>query len=357
MNKKRVMVVLPWADEGAAGIEQQMLLYAKHIDSDVFSFVFVPIVSREDVREAAMQAFGEGIDVRPVVASRSRSAMKQVRKIVKDLSVDLVVAAAVHLGTLCTLARMRGSFPPVVTINQGFNLYRLKDRLHTWFSAVLSRTTIAVSPSLADAVAARPFVQHEKVISISNPFDLSQLTMDVASFDSAKRHVVYVGRLEEQQKSISTLLEAVRLLDRSNVVLHIVGNGPDGGFYQAWVEEQGMSDQVLFHGWQDDPGSFIAASDVLVLPSRYEGFGRVLVEALALGVNVVSTDCPYGPADILEDGTYGRLVPVDDARTMARAIEDALEQPMDPVLLQTRAEAYEVSVIAPMFKELIESLV
>jgi glycosyltransferase involved in cell wall biosynthesis len=357
MNKKRVMIVLPWADEGAAGIEQQMLLYAKHIDSDVFSIIFVPIVSREDIGKVAMQAFGEGIDVRPVVASRSRSAMKQVRKIAKDLSVDLVVAAAVHLGTVCALARMRGCFPPVVTINQGFNIYRLKDRLHTWFSTAFSCATIAVSSSLADAVAAQPFVQSEKVISISNPFDLSKLTMDVASFDSSKRHIVYVGRLEEQQKSISTLLEAMQSMNRSDIVLHIVGNGPDGGFYQAWVKEQGMSNQVLFHGWQDDTGSFIAASDVLVLPSRYEGFGRVLVEAMALGVNVVSTDCPYGPADILENGRYGRLVPVEDSENMARAIEEAMERPMDPVFLQTRAEAYDVSVIAPMFKEVIESLV
>lgn len=357
MNKKRVMIVLPWADEGAAGIEQQMLLYANHIDSDVVSFVFVPIVSRKDVSESAIQAFGEGIDVRPVVALRSRAAMKQVREIAKELSVDLVVAAAAHLGTLCVLARMRGSFPPVVTINQGFNIYRLKDRLHTWFSAMFSRATIAVSPALADAVAAQVFVGSKNVFSISNPFNLSTLTMDVAAFDSRKRHLVYVGRLEEQQKSISTLLEAMQFMDRSDVVLHIVGNGPDGGFYQAWVEEQGMSDQVLFHGWQDDPGSFIAASDVLVLPSRYEGFGRVLVEALALGVNVVSTDCSYGPADILENGTYGRLVPVDDSVNMARAIEEALERPMDPVLLKNRAEAYDVSVIAPMFKELIESLV
>ncbi|MDG1950705.1 MAG: glycosyltransferase [bacterium] len=357
MNKKRVMIVLPWADEGAAGIEQQMLLFARFVVSDVFSFIFVPIVSNEHVGQLSVSAFGDGVDVRPVISDRSLSAMKRIREMARQESVSLVVAASAHLGTLSILSGWFSNFPRVVTINQGIHVSQWKDRMHAWFSTLFSQVTIGVSPSLSQALLNLPFVGASNVVSISNPFDLSSISTSVADVDRSKKHVVYVGRLEERQKSLFTLLSAFETLDHDGLLLHLVGDGPDMDRYQRWVEDHGLVEHILFHGWQKDPNPFIAASDVLVLPSRYEGFGRVLVEALALGVNVVSTDCPYGPSDILDDGLFGRLVPVGDVQTMGKAIEDTLAHPKDPATLQARAQNYDVRVIAPLFEDLLESLV
>ena len=77
---------------------------------------------------------------------------------------------------------------------------------------------------------------------------------------------------------------------------------------------------VEFAGFDPNPYRYIAAADVFALSSRWEGFGNVLVEALACGTAVVSTDCPSGPSEILEDGRYGELVPIGDSGALSDAI-------------------------------------
>ena len=80
-----------------------------------------------------------------------------------------------------------------------------------------------------------------------------------------------------------------------------------------------------------------------MLSSLWEGFGNVLVEAMACGCPVVSTDCPHGPREILADGRHGRLVPVDDPDALARAILDALDETPDRAALRARAEDFSVA--------------
>jgi glycosyltransferase involved in cell wall biosynthesis len=86
-----------------------------------------------------------------------------------------------------------------------------------------------------------------------------------------------------------------------------------------------------------------------VLSSRWEGFGNVIVEALECGIPVVSTDCQSGPAEILENGRYGRLVPVQDASSLAAAMTASLTQPVDREALMTRARDFSVSTIADQY--------
>jgi glycosyltransferase involved in cell wall biosynthesis len=84
----------------------------------------------------------------------------------------------------------------------------------------------------------------------------------------------------------------------------------------------------------------VQASAVFALSSAWEGFGNVLVEAMAVGTPVVATDCPSGPREILEDGRYGPLVPVGDHEALAEAIERTLDSPLDRALLRKAGERY-----------------
>ena len=136
--------------------------------------------------------------------------------------------------------------------------------------------------------------------------------------------ILAVGRLAPQ-KDFLTLLQAFALLRaRVRARLVILGEGVGRQRLEKRVAELGLSGHVLMPGFHPNPYACMARARVFVLSSAYEGFPNVLVEALACGANIVATDCRSGPAEILDNGRFGRLVPVGDASSMAHALEDAL---------------------------------
>lgn len=154
--------------------------------------------------------------------------------------------------------------------------------------------------------------------------------------------IAFVGRLVPE-KRLDLLLAAFESVRRTRPArLLIVGDGP----LRQWVESEmvarGLSTDCLLLGFVQNVLPFIRESDVLVLPSDYEGFGNVLVEAMVCGTQVVSTDCPYGPSEILDDGVYGRLVPPGDADALASAILSVLNGTfrVPPAVLKQRARQF-----------------
>jgi glycosyltransferase involved in cell wall biosynthesis len=109
------------------------------------------------------------------------------------------------------------------------------------------------------------------------------------------------------------------------VRLVILGEGPQRGLLEELASRLGITAQLSMPGFNDNPYACMSRADVFVLSSAYEGFPNVLVEALACGAKVVSTDCRSGPAEILDGGRFGGLVPVGDARSLAYAIRAALD--------------------------------
>ena len=137
--------------------------------------------------------------------------------------------------------------------------------------------------------------------------------------------ITTVGRLVDL-KDHPTLLRAFALVrERREAILQIVGVGPNEAQLVALAAELGVADDVHLLGWRDNPYSVLQESDMFVLSSTTEGFGIVIVEALACGLPVVSTDCRGGPREILDDGESGLLVPVGDPESMAAAILRLIE--------------------------------
>jgi glycosyltransferase involved in cell wall biosynthesis len=102
-------------------------------------------------------------------------------------------------------------------------------------------------------------------------------------------------------------------------------------------------------GFVVNPYAYLSRTQLFVLSSAWEGLPTVLVEALALGVPVVATDCPSGPREILDDGRYGALVPVGDAETLAEAMERTLDDPLNPEFLRSAALRYTVESSARQY--------
>ena len=135
-------------------------------------------------------------------------------------------------------------------------------------------------------------------------------------------------------KGFSDLLRAMKvLLERRQARLLILGDGPSRPELEALIIELGLSDDVFLQGFVENPLKFFALADVFVMSSHVEGLPNVLVEAMMCGCTPVSTDCPTGPREVLQDGKFGYLVPVQDADAMAVAIEQALDHPVAADLL------------------------
>lgn len=99
-----------------------------------------------------------------------------------------------------------------------------------------------------------------------------------------------------------------------------------------------ISDRVVFAGFVANPFAWMFNTDLFVMSSAWEGFGNVLIEAMACSARVVSTDCPSGPSEILEDGRWGRLVPVGDAQALAGAMSAALVDVSPPKTAQRASD-------------------
>lgn len=132
--------------------------------------------------------------------------------------------------------------------------------------------------------------------------------------------ILGVGKLEAQ-KDFPTLIRAFAHVRQTRPArLVILGWGPDQAQLEALVKNLGIEEDVALLGYVDNPYSYMAKAAVFVLSSAWEGFGNVLVEAMSVGTPVVSTDCKSGPAEILDDGKYGYLVPVGDSKAIAEAV-------------------------------------
>lgn len=165
--------------------------------------------------------------------------------------------------------------------------------------------------------------------------------------------ILAVGRLDTQ-KNYPMLLNAFALTRRAlDCRLIILGQGPLEDDLRRTAAELGVSDHVRFAGFCDNPYSFMARAHAFALSSDYEGLPTVLIEALGCGARVVSTDCPYGPDEILEGGRWGELVPVGDSKAFSVALSKALQMPRPGADVVGRAEVFGAARVADQYLDLM----
>ena len=154
--------------------------------------------------------------------------------------------------------------------------------------------------------------------------------------------ILTVGRLKPQ-KGYPTLLRAfAQVRRRRPAKLLVLGEGKQRSDLEALVSTLGLAEDVEFAGFVSNPYAFMARADLFVLASNWEGFPNVLIEALAAGCSIVSTDCPSGPSEVLDSGRYGQLVPVEDPDALALAIEAGLDSEKDAERSRRRALHFSV---------------
>jgi glycosyltransferase involved in cell wall biosynthesis/peptidoglycan/xylan/chitin deacetylase (PgdA/CDA1 family) len=237
-----------------------------------------------------------------------------------------------------------------------------------WFLASTMRLTyphasgvIAVSKGVKDDMMALAALDPAIIDVIHNPAAMGGPFSRGTPEDRALlwkrpggKNILSVGTLKAQ-KDHATLISAFALLPaRLDARLTILGEGALRAELEEQVRSLNLQGRVELAGFILDPYPWYRTADLFVLSSRWEGFGNVLVEALECGVPVVSTNCTSGPSEVLEDGRFGKLVPVQDPAAMAAAMSASLMERHDVEANRRRASDFSVNTISDRYLSRIE---
>jgi glycosyltransferase involved in cell wall biosynthesis len=232
---------------------------------------------------------------------------------------------------------------------------RLARRLYGWADAA-----IGVSKGISEDLARHTSIPRDRIITIYNPTFTSESVEKATAplehpwFAPGSPPVILgAGRLTTQ-KDFPTLLRAfARVRKRQPARLVILGEGKKKQALIGLATKLGIVREMALPGFIDNPFAWMSHAAVFVLSSVWEGFPGVLIEAMACGCPVVSTDCPSGPAEILKAGEYGPLVSMGDDEALAEAILSTLKKPLDPAKLRARAAEFSVDRALDRYLEVL----
>lgn len=328
---------------GTGGAEKVLINVANNLDQGHFS---VCIAYVEDGSYRVL--VGEHVELFQFRSKKPLIVALEIRKLVMLKGYDvvlfswakpMVIAQALNLFKnlrVRTVFRVPISLQSQIRFNPFYNNVLFKKFL----SRILAKADqlIALCNGMKEELVEHFDLDERKIRVIPNPINV-EFVREKASErnpfegEEDKVRIVAVGRLE-YQKGFDILLRAFRLVADKfpNAILTIVGKGSRAGELKTLARKLKMDDRVRFLDWVDNPYPFLKNADVFVLPSRFEGFPNVLLEALACGTKVVAADCPTGPREILgEDEKLGWLAKVEDPISLAEKVIEAIGSPAKPV--------------------------
>lgn len=218
---------------------------------------------------------------------------------------------------------------------------------------------VAVSQGLEKEVVDCYRIPVDRISTIYNPIVSREILCyrpEKGRVDGWPRIIVSMGRLV-RLKGFEILISAMPRV-RGQWRLDIWGEGPERALLESAISASGMQDRIRLRGYTADPYAVMRQADLFVSASRHEGLGNALVEALACQCQVVATDCPHGPREILEGGKFGQLVPVDNPEALADAINRVLsgDRRVDPGVLLQRASAFTSEESCSRWEALLRAL-
>ena len=285
---------------------------------------------------------------------------------------SVVLSSVENAAIISCIGKMLSSHPHRLVVRLDNSLSEpgiLPLQMHRWpvMTAIASTfhaadAFIAVSNGLKEQLSRLPGLGNKPIRRIYNPiihegFE-AQADLPAAlppSIKPGEPFVLAVGRLHKQKGYAHLLSAFARVVQQRPSHLVILGEGDDREELQAFANSLGIAPYVHLLGYVPNPLAYMRHADVFVLSSLAEGFGNVIVEALACGTPVISTDCPHGPRDILSGGRYGTLVRVGDVDSLAQAIIAKLAVPK-PAMSAELKEHLQLFSIETIGKRYIEEL-
>lgn len=313
---KKVIFVLPSLGKG--GAQRATISLANYLAEKDGYEILVAALKNDDL-EFSIQ---ENIKLLKLSCPSFKSSIKKLSKVFRDEKPDIVYSALWHVNLLVIiskylniLAGCRG-FRHIASIhNNPTRIIQTENKylavVYYYFFSRLSNKVVAVSRGIERHLLEKCKISSSKILMAYNPAITNdhksklEETLSIPFANENKgRYLLWVGRLDYQKDPIKFL--EISLL--SGMPSIIVGDGPMRADVESFIAENKLSETVLFLPFQENVMPLMKNAYLLVMTSRFEGFGLVLAEALYAGTPVVSLDCEYGPSEIIEDGKNGILL-------------------------------------------------
>jgi len=298
--------------------------------------------------------------------SRVATSVVALRQYLRERTPDVLYSMMIEVNIAAVVAHQLAGTDTRLVISEHntptVSAEGLKDQLTLHLAALTyprADHVVTVSEGVRNDLLDVVNVPEKDITVIHNPIDVERIRKQATEpvenkwFTDPSISVVMSAGRHAPQKGFDTLIRAFSHLEDSNARLVLLGEGNETESLRTLAMELGIEYQVDFPGFVDNPFKYMAGADVFVLSSWYEGFGNVLIEAMASGCPVVSTDCPSGPSEILEGGTYGPLVPVKDATALSQAIEGVLVDPIDDSVLASRANDFSIDAVIEKYEAVL----
>jgi glycosyltransferase involved in cell wall biosynthesis len=332
--KRKISIFLPNLDGG--GAEKAMAILA---NSFLLRGYEVDLIMA-NARGPFLEILHKGV---VCVDFKSPSVFRSLFKLAKYFrknSPDAVLTALNYANVTAILARLisgknfrlvineqNNNFNRKKTINPGIKVLGLRILVKVLYP--LADVIISVSKDLSEEIKKVNFLNKTKVTVLYNPIIFFESKMD-ADIKIKNPYVISIGRLESQ-KNFTLLIKAFYLLQKKQPInLLILGEGSQRQLLESLIKDLKIEEKVFMPGFVMNPGFYLSQSKFFALSSDYEGFGNVIVEAMSLGIPIVSTNCKFGPNEILEGGKWGRLVEPGDVEGLCQAMLETLNDPNPP---------------------------
>ncbi|PYE55757.1 glycosyltransferase [Deinococcus yavapaiensis] len=361
-SPKRILLFLH--DLAGGGAEKMMIVLANTFARRGHD---VTIVLAED-KGVYFNLVDANVRVETLGTKRTATALLPLVRFLRRHRPDYLLSTLVHVNVYAIAARWLARSPAVLVVREANNLsenYAVEPKLIKVAYEIAKVTykfadgVIAISKGVADILVETCDLQPGDIKVVYNP---ARITPDATPpvepehpwlVDDTRPLVVSMGRLEAQKDHFTLISAFARIAPATNARLLIVGSGSQRERLQAHIDASNLGDRVQIVPFTKRPQAYLRAARVFAFPSRWEGFGNVLVEALSCGCRVVSTDCCSGPNEILQGGVFGRLAPVGDADAFGAqllgALNDPPRTPQEEAALQAHLRQFEPDVVADAY--------
>jgi glycosyltransferase involved in cell wall biosynthesis len=282
------------------------------------------------------------IKVHELKSKIPRGSASELASYLNKYKPDVAISTLSQCNYALILASVLSKWKPRIIVREA-NSFLTKRKDLSWLRLLYERIKVGLIYRLADTLLVNSegskkelseagLLRKKKIQILYNPLNIKEIKKQatknipkkISTFLEGAPYLIAVGRLEEA-KGFDNLLKAFSKLKNVEYKLIILGEGDKRSELEQLIKNLDLVSHVMLPGYVINPYPVISGADLFVLSSRYEGMPNVLLEALVLDLKIVATDCPNGPKEMLKNGQFGKLVPVDDPESLSDAIEKQLK--------------------------------